>query len=254
MRPSAAFCIFLVIAFSLTSAPLHAQGDLQPRWLIDSPTAGLLPRRSLAVDFRFYEQNGILVQVEVGVLSRAGLGISFGGQHLVGRQGVEWNPGVEFTGRLRLIEEGYRFPALAVGYQSQGYGSYDDDLKRYAAKSKGFYAVMSKNFGSSYGDIGLHGGLNRSFENKDGDNDLSGFIGIEKLFGRMIMILMEYDFALNDNEGNSLGSGRGLFNLGTRWNLSSQLALEFDIKNIFQNGRQSPRPDRELRLVYFEKF
>ncbi len=254
MTLRSAFCLLLTVAGSLCSSSLQAQGDLQPRWLIDSPTAGLLPQRSLAVDFRFYGQNGLLVHVGVGVLNRLGFGISFGGEHLVGRQPVSWNPGIELTGRLRLIEETYRFPALAIGYQSQGYGAYDSELKRYAVKSKGFYAVLSKNFGFYFGDIGLHGGLNRSLENKDGDNELNGFVGIETLLVRMISILMEYDFALNDNEGDVFGSGEGTFNVGVRWNLSSQLALEFDVKNIFRNGHQNPRPDREVRLVYFERL
>lgn len=232
----------------------RAQGETQPRWLVDSPTAGLLPRGSFAVDVRLYDENGILTQLEVGLMERAGIGFSFGGQRLVGNQEARWNPRLEFMGRVRLIDEGYSMPAVALGYLSQGYGAFDDELDRYTTKSKGFYVACSKNFGSSVGDAGLHAGVNRSLEDADGDSDFSGFLGVDKQVGKSITLLAEYDFALNDNEDNTLGSGRGLMNLGVRWAASRQLSLELDLKNVFRDGHRNPNPDRELRLLYYEKF
>ena len=249
-----AFLALLLALLFISPAGVLAQGEIQPRWLIDSPTAGLLPRGSFSVDCRLYGENGILTQLEVGLFNRAGVGFSFGGRNFVGNRGVEWNPRVEFSGRIRVIEEGIKMPAVAVGYQSQGYGIYDENLERFATKSKGVYAVLSKNFGSAAGDGGLHGGINRSFEDKDGDGDLTGFVGLDKQFGKSFAVLVEYDFALNDNEDNALGSGRGLLNAGGRWTVSERLALEFDVKNIFRNGQRNPHPDRELRLIYYEKF
>ena len=247
--------IVLVLAVVFVSpGAVWGQGNLQPRWLVDTPTAGLLPRGSFGLDFRFYEGNGILVHFEVGVFDRAEVGLSYGGQHIVGNQGARWNPRVEFAGRVRVIEEGHQLPALVVGYESQGFGAYDGDLKRYATKSKGVYAVVSRNFGSPLGEGGIHGGINRSLEDGDGDNDFSGFVGVDKQFGRSFAVLVEYDFALNDNEDNSLGSGRGFLNAGARWAVSQHFAAEFDVKNVFRNGQWNPQPDREFRLLYFEKF
>ncbi len=247
------FLLVFVLCFWLPQ-PLQAQEDLQPRWLIDSPTAGLLPRGSFAVDLRMYGDNGILTQLEVGLFSRAGIGVSFGGEQIVGSGGVRWNPRVEFMGRVRVFEEGGRVPALALGFQSQGYGAYDNGRERYNTKSKGFYGVLSKNFGSSLGDAGFHGGVNRSLEDGDGDHDMSGFVGVDKQFGKSLSVLLEYDFALNDNEDNTLGSGRGLFNAGGRWTFTKRLTLEFDLKNIFRDGHRNPNPDREIRLLYYENF
>ena len=95
--------------------PAWSQEKVQPRWLIDSPTAGLLPRGSFAVDVRLYEGNGILTQMEMGVFDRASVGFSFGGHHIVGNQGARLNPTVEFAGRIRVLEETAGLPALAVG-------------------------------------------------------------------------------------------------------------------------------------------
>ncbi len=250
----AIFILVFMFCFGIVQS-LPAQADLQPRWLVDSPTAGLLPKGSFAMDLRFYGENGILTQLEVGLLNRASAGFSFGGEQLVGNKGARWNPRIEFMGRVRVIEEGIQIPALAVGFHSQGYGAYDQDLERYTTKSKGFYAVLSKNFGSVLGDIGVHGGLNRSLEDGDGDGDISGFVGIDKQFGRMFSLLLEYDFAFNDNQDNTLDSGRGgLLNGGGRWTIIQRFTLEFDLKNIFRSGRRSPTPDREIRVLYVQKF
>lgn len=245
----------LLALMTTTAAAQEMQGPrLQPRWLIDAPTAGLLPRGSFNIDFRFYEQNGMLAQFEIGIFNQAMIGFSYGGQDIVGNLAAQWNPRVEFSARVRVIDEGLSSPAVAVGYQSQGHGSYDEALERYKAKSKGLYAVVSKNFGSAMGEFGIHGGVNRSLEDTDGDGDLSGFVGFDKALGRDISVVAEYDFALNDNEDNALGSGKGFLNLGGRWSLSRQLALEFDVKNIFQDGARNPYPDRELRILFFEEF
>ena len=156
--------------------------------------------------------------------------------------------------RFRMIDEGVQAPAIAVGFQSQGLGGYDEEQKRYQTKSKGMYAVMSKNFGSSLGDFGLHWGVNRSLEDDDGDGDLSGFVGFDLSLGKDLSLVAEYDFALNDNEDNALGSGKGFMNAGGRWSLSPALAIEVDIKNIFQDGERNPYPDRELRILFHEQF
>ena len=235
-------------------APVWAQQDLQPRQLVEAPTAGLLPSRGLGLDLRFYGSDGILGRVSVGLFNRIMAGVSFGGSDLLGNEAMDLNPRIEFSGRVRVIEEGYTIPALAVGYTSQGYGMFDDALNRYTRKSKGVYVVASKNFKLLLGHTGIHIGANRSFEDGDGDEDFTGYVGLDAGIGKYVVVLAEYDFGLNDNADNSLGSGKGFFNAGIRWTLSGTFSLEFDLKNIFRNGMQNPHPDRELRIAYFGKF
>lgn len=243
--------IFLVLSFVGNVA---AQQELDPRHLVEAPTAGLLPRGSFGLDFRFYGGNGILGEIDVGLFDRGMIGISYGARDLLGNSAVIWNPRLEFSGRLRIVEEGFSAPALAVGYTSQGYGAYDETLNRYQSKSKGAYVVSSKNFNSPFGQGGVHLGINKSFEDGDGDGDVSGFVGVDKAIGKDFLVVAEYDFGLNDNSDNALGSGKGFLNAGARWMVSKNLAVEFDLKNIFRNGTQNPQPDREIRIVYFERF
>lgn len=244
-------CLVILLLYPVY---VTAQGDTEPRWLIEAPTAGLLPRGSFGLDFRFYDGNGILGAIEIGFFERTMFGVSFGGQNVIGSGAVQWNPKLEFMAKYRIIEEGISLPALAVGFQSQGYGKFDRNLGRYTRKSKGVYFVFSKNFGSPFGQVGFHSGVNRSFEVGDGDNDFSGFIGFDSQIGKDVSFIGEYDLGLNDNGFTTLGSGRGLLNAGIRWTVSAQFAIEFDIKNIFRDGQRNPRPDREIRLVYYEQF
>ncbi len=48
-----AFLAILLALLLASPAAVLAQGEIQPRWLIDSPTAGLLPRGSFSIDCRF---------------------------------------------------------------------------------------------------------------------------------------------------------------------------------------------------------
>ena len=245
--------LLLLAVWSGFSGQTLAQGNV-PRWLVDGPTAGMLPAGRLAADLRLYGDSGILSQIEVGVHNRISIGVSFGGQHIVGSRDAAWNPRVEVAGRVRVIEEELKIPAVALGYHSQGYGEYDETLNRYAVKSKGLYAVASKNYGFPLGDVGMHAGLNSSLEDGDGDGDLSGFVGADVEFKRVFALLVEYDLAINDNEDNSLGSGRGRLNVGGRWMPSERLNLEVDVKNLFRDGKRSKEIDRQVRLVYYSKI
>ncbi len=244
-----AMCV-CVIAFT----PVWAQQYSQPLHLIESPTAGLLPARSLGLNLQFYGGDGILGNVLVGLFSRGMVGVSFGGQNLLGNGAMHWNPHIEFSARVRVIEEGYSIPGLALGYTSQGYGDYDETLKRYASKSKGLYLVASKNFKVLVGQLGIHLGASRSFEDGDGDDDFTGYIGFDMGLANRISAVAEYDLRLDDNDDNSPISGKGHLNAGIRWAVSNTFTLEFDLKNIFSSGAHNPHPDREIGIVYFARF
>ncbi len=238
------------------------QMEVEPRQIVDCPTAGLLPRGSFDIDLRIFPGGGILTGISIGLMDRLLVGFSYGGQDIIGNRKIAWNPRVEFRAKYRLFEEGLRFPALAVGFDSQGYAAADslgnyktyiDKKERYAIKSKGFYLSMSKNY-SFLGGFGIHWGVYYSLERDDGDKDISGYIGFDKSLNREISLLAEYDLALNDNEDNSVVSGEGYLNAGVRWTFADRLNLELDFKDISVNRKKSPRPGREIRIVYLEYF
>lgn len=214
--------------------------------LIDSPTAGLVGKGRYAVGLRLFSEGGVLGQVQAGALKRLTIGLSFGGGNIIGQGAVEWNPRVEVAARYRAIEESAAWPALVLGYETQGFGHYGGG--RYQSKSKGAFVALSKNFTSALGQFGIHAGANRSREEVDGD-DMSGWVGADKSINEDVSLLVEYELARNDGSDEV-----GYLNAGARWVVAPQLKLSIFFKNVLQRGMDEPEPSRELAVVYTEEF
>lgn len=226
--------------------------------LVDSPTAGLIDKGRFAVDMRLFPEGGVVGQVQAGILRRLTIGLSYGGEGVIGNDPISWYPRVEAAARYRVLEESEALPALAAGYETQGYGPHVRD--RYQVKSKGFFLSASKNYVSGFGQFGVHGGMNWSRENTDDDGP-NGWVGIDKTINEELSVAGEYDFALNDNDDDSLGSGRGYLNVGAYWSPVQGLQLGILLKNVLENGDGTgvtggPDPDRsrELSVRYSESF
>jgi hypothetical protein len=226
---------------------VHAAERAELARLIDSPTAGLVGKGRFAVGLRLFPDGGVLGQVQAGALKRMTIGLSFGGQQVIGQGPVDWQPRVEVVARYRAIEESAAWPALVVGYETQGYGAYGNG--RYEIKSKGFYLALSKNYASSLGQFGVHAGANISREEEGGD-DLTGWVGVDKSFNEDLSLLGEYELARNEG-GNS---DEGFLNVGARWMVAPQLKIAFFFKNVLGRGIGNPDPSRELAVVYTEEF
>lgn len=240
----------------LIAAPATAQDPMELIRLIDNPTAGLIDKGRFAADLRLFPEGGLKGQLTAGIMRRLAIGLSFGGEGIIGDGAVDWYPRVEAAARYRLIEESESLPAFTIGYETQGYGRYVSD--RYQVKSKGFFLALSKNYMSGFGQFGVHAGINRSREDAD-DSGPNGWVGIDKAINEELLLVGEYDFALDDNDDDSLGSGRGYMNLGAFWAPTQGLHLGFLLKNVLENGNGGgigPDPDlsRELVVRYTETF
>jgi len=256
----------IAVLLLIFSTPLFAQEEqktskitpvssLQPRKLVDCPTAGLLPRGSFDFDIRIYPGGGAIFGIDIGLMKRLMVGMSFGGQNVIGEGEPDWNPRIEFAVKYRLINESYMFPAFVLGFDSQGDGAYNDSLKRYTYKSKGFYAVISKGYATGDIPIGLHAGVNYSLENEDKDKNITLFFGADVLFGDNLGVVAEYDLGANDDNAKELfGRGYGYLNLGAQWIFSQRLLLQFNLKNLLLNRKNAETWGREFRIVYFESF
>jgi hypothetical protein len=245
-------CLILILFLPL-AALSQEMNLLEPLRLVDTPTAGTLQRGSYRADLDVYPDGGLLARIGAGVTDRFMFGISYGGTNIIGTGEIDWNKQPGVTVRYRLFEEDYFLPAILIGYDSQGFGAFIDSTKRYINKSPGAFAAASKNF-IFLGTIGFHGGVNYSFERKDGDTDLNIFCGIEKSLNPEIMLVGEYDFAFNDDGPNSVGSGKGYLNAGLKWNFAGKLQLSFILKDILKNRKDVDGMTREIRISYAEIF
>lgn len=226
-----------------------SEGQLEPRYLVDMPTAGMLDKGSMAIDVDFYQEGGVLLALSAGVLDRLSFGISYGGSHLIGSSSPVMNemPGVNV--KIRVIEESVAFPAIAIGFDSQGKDGYIKDMDRYTVKSPGLYAAASKNY-TMLGFFSLHGGINYSFERADNDKDFNVFFGAEKTIGPILSLVLEYNMGLNDNGDDAIGKGKGYVNTALRCALGNGLTIAVHIKDLIHNGQDTGVANRTVRLEY----
>ena len=226
---------------------------LEPRYLIDVPTAGMIDRGSFSVDCDFYQGGGVLLGLGVGVFDRLSIGISYGGSKLIGGEPPVMNDLPGFNVKVRVIEEGFVFPALAIGFDTQGKDGYIKALNRYAIKSPGFYAVISKNY-ATLGFLSLHGGVNYSLERGDGDKDPNVFAGIEKTIGPVVSVMMEYSLGLNDNDAQAIGRGKGYLNASLRVSVGGGVTLGVHFKDLARNADDLDFANRTVRIEFARSF
>lgn len=231
-----------------------SEGTLEPRYLVDIPTAGMLPKSSFALDMDFYQEGGVLLGLSAGILDRLGFGISYGGTNLIGSGEPEMNavPGVNL--KIRIIEENVVLPAMVLGFDSQGRDGYIKSLSRYTIKSPGFYVAASKNYGL-LGFFSLHGGVNYSLERADDDRDINVFAGVEKSVGSVISLVLEYNLGANDSNGRALGKGRGYVNAGLKCSIGGGLTLGVCLKDLVKNSSNDISvANRVVKMEYVKMF
>lgn len=230
---------YIFFQIILSTFPLFAQGTAgekakyEYRYIIDMPTAGIIEKGIVGVTTDFLP-NGVLIEwIEAGVFENVSIGISYGGSNFIGSGKIDWYkwPGITF--RARILNETVFIPAVTLGFDAQGKGEYFDEDERYAIKSPGFFAAVSKNF-ELLGYLSLHAETNYSLEGNDGDNYVDFRVGFEKTLGSSFSLVAEYDFALNDNN-SSFGIGRGYLNTGIRWSPGPGFTVGFDLRDLLDN-------------------
>jgi hypothetical protein len=241
--------VALSTSICLAQGSAGTNGKLEPRSLVDVPTAGILPKGTFSLDVDFYQEGGVLMGVSLGIFDRLSLGVSYGGSKLIGGETPVMNeiPGMHL--KIRALEESFVLPAIALGFDSQGKDGYLKDRNRYKIKSPGFYAVASKNY-TFIGFLSLHGGINYSLEQSDGDEDINVFVGLEKTLGPVASLVLEYNLASNDSNAKAVGKGRGYLNAGLHWSIGGGLTLGVSLKDLAKNGGDVSVGNRTVQIEY----
>lgn len=248
--------ILIAVLYLIITCSLGAQGTsgtnakYEYRYLIDVPTAGVLEKGYVGFSMNVMPYGVVITKLEVGVFENFSFGISYGGSNIIGTGKIDWYklPGINL--RARILDETEAIPALTLGFDSQGKGFYNRTVNRYEIKSPGFFAAASKNF-QFLGFLSIHGMINYSLERADNDKDLNIAVGFEKTLGGRVSFITEYDFAINDNTGNSLGDGNGYLNMGLRWSIGNGLTLGLDLRDLLDNKKfNSNKADRGIFVEY----
>lgn len=249
----------IILLFILILFPIFAQGTAgvtskyEPRLIIDMPTAGVIEKRAVGITLDLMPDGVVITKMEVGVFENFSFGISYGASNLIGNGAPGWYKLPGINARMRLINETDFTPALTLGFDSQGKGAYFDGNDRYEYKSPGFFAAVSKNY-QFLGYLSFHAGVNYSLERGDNDKDLNLYFGAEKTIGSQVSILAEYNVAINDNSGLSIGDGKGYLSMGLRWSVGSGFTLGMNFRNLLDNNKRftTSFADRALVIEYIQ--
>jgi len=251
------FLIFLsLINFSFAQGTAGDNAKYEYRNLIDMPTAGIMDRGVVGVNTELLPFGTVIAKVEAGIFDNISIGLSYGGSNIIGSGNPDWYPfppGVNF--RFRVMDETVLTPSLTLGFDTQGKGEYFKPEKRFGIKAPGIFAAASKNF-ALLGYLSLHGTLNYSvLEHKDGDNFVNLMVGAEKTLGSQFSVLLEYNFAFNDNSTNVYGEGKGYLNFGIRWSVADGVTVGFDLRDLLENRKWNANSaDRALMIEFTQKI
>lgn len=247
--------LYLLVAKNILSQGTSGtDAKFEYRSLIDVQTAGILEKGYAGVTLDVMPLGVVISKIEVGVYNNFSFGISYGGSNIIGQGKIDWYKLPAVNIRLRIVNETESYPAITLGFDSQGKGTYDRNLERYQIKSPGFFAAASKNF-EFFGYLSLHGVVNYSLEREDNDKDLNLAFGFEKTLGNKISIVGEYDFAVNDNTGRALGEGNGYLNLGLRWSVEDGFTLGINLRDLLDNKKfTSSKADRGIFVEYVKSI
>ena len=271
----------IVILIIFSSFYCQTEQPYPPLDLVTILTSGTLPKGSFTLETLIIKDGGILPKFSFGITDNFYIGLSYGIQDFISEKKPVLNKSMpEIQIKYRIYEETFSVPAIVVGLDSQGKGRFidrhdgvDNEFQRYEHKAWGWYIVASKNW-NLLGNLGLHIGLNKNTWESDPhtdsqglfiDKDLNIFFGIDKEINRSFSLLLEYDAAINDNTSENgldlFGSGKGYLNAGLRWTIGNNIMIELDFNDISKNyflhnleSGENKYSNRELKIVYFEKF
>jgi hypothetical protein len=230
--------------------------ELPPLDLVDVPTAGMLERGTYEVEMSNFHEGGLIVRLRLGISNALQIGAAYGGVGVIGATRPDWYPRPELHLKVRLMDEDTGRPALAVGFDSQGIGSYTaGDFDRYEVKAKGIFLVASKSFRLMDG-FGLHAGLGYNpLEGKARRTTPDIYAGADVSLRPGFGLVVEYDVALNDDDQEyfRIERDRGFLNAGASVELADGLELMIHLRDILERTRTA-RQSRELRVAYRKSF
>jgi len=251
-------CVFMLLAFA-AALPLAADAkikkpqkhttsedtDIMPDTeLIDIPTAGILEYYGLEVKSRFFSDGGVIGGLGFGVLPRLNLGASITGEKFIGTADPMRLVKPEIQAKYRFYDGSEYIPALAVGYDGQGY-YYDHGAGKYYEKGRGLYMVGSQEVFTPH--VMVHPGINVSDFNGHG---VFGFIGANFTVEDAFSLMVEWDNIQRIDESR--------FNTGVRFYISPFFHLDLAVREIganstFENGTKRS-PERIVQLRYISSF
>jgi hypothetical protein len=212
--------------------------------LIDVPTAGVIDTGGFTTRTRFFSEGGIMQWLDFGVYPRINLGVSFNVDRFIGAssQVQMTRPDLQF--KLRFYDGDHVFPALALGFDGQGY-LYNRMDRKYNQRQKGIYFIGTQEIGLP----GLQGHIGANISDFD-SNAVFGMTALSYNIGDKVEFLLEWD--------NLRSFMDSRVNMGFRVFLMPNFHIGFAARGIGQSGVYSNGvsrgPERIVQLQYSANF
>jgi len=209
---------------------------------IDQPVPISLAHAEYYVSARLWGSGGIMMRFGLGLFDRVTLGMSYGGDGVIGGAKPEfydrYRP--DFQARLAILQEQGYAPNLVLGFESQGYDGCHS--QEYEVREKGGYLCVGK----TVDVIRTHCQVGVNYW-----NGLDAFAALNALLPGNVELIAEYDPAFNDRrEGQK---NPGFLNFGIGWTFAEKVRMVLGLRDVLGN-RDNTRLNRVLEISLNERF
>lgn len=221
---------------------LSVASGLAVLYNVDQPVPVSLAHGEYYAGVRLWGSGGVMARLGVGLFNRLTLGLSYGGNQIIGsaKPAFFGRHRPEIQARLAILEEMGYVPNLLLGFDSQGYDDYVDSA--FQVREKGGYLCVGKTIDVSrtYCVLGVNywQGFN-------------GFAAVNQLLPGNVELIVEYDPAINDREAEV--KKRGFLNFGLAWTFGEKMRLCAGLRDVLGN-RDETRLNRVFELSINNAF
>ncbi|MDD5687160.1 MAG: hypothetical protein PHE88_04925 [Elusimicrobia bacterium] len=232
------FILLLTSDFGLRTSDCLFSETPKPSEIIDIQTAEVVEYSNYELSFRMYGSGGVLSRMVFGVFKPINIGMSWDINHLIGAGSTKVDtmpPAIFF--KARVYSGGLMIPAIAIGYDGQGYGNFNKDIDKYQYREKGVYLALTREF--------LVPGFETTFGCNIYDFDkegVFGFVGVNYGVENKLLLLGEYD-NIRSTPGNRA-------NLGIKLLITNNVDVELAGRNLFKG----PGSERLVIIRYKGNF
>ena len=210
---------------------------------IDQPVPISLAHAEYYVSARLWGSGGIMMRFGLGLFDRVTLGMSYGGDCVIGSAKPEFygRHRPDFQARLAILQEQGYLPNLVLGFENQGYDGYlpePDDV--YEVREKGGYLCVGKTMDV----IRTHCQLGVNYW-----KGFDGFVALNALLPGNVELIAEYDPAFNDTTTLK----HGFLNFGIGWTFAERVRMVLGLRDVLGN-RTETKLNRVLEISLNERF